>query len=245
MIFETYFSKELEQLEEEKYKKSIIIMIDVLRASTTICSMLFNGAKEVLPCPNPDDAWQRYRERDGINCVLAGEARLKLPKGFGLGNSPTENTSDKVKDKTIILSTSNGTKIFTKAVPANYRIIGSFVNADAVIDFILRNKQGTNNIIILCAGEYGEPCEEDLLCAGYFIDHLMQDKQDVLKAHSKEAELLYLDNKDDIPTALNKCKHSQDLYDLGLRKDVEFAGKLNICSVIPLISRQNIITSAK
>ena len=95
MHFYTFFPKEYDDMQSDFFDDAIVIMIDVLRASTTICASFFNGTKEVIPFVSPKEAYNYYLNReDKENYILSGEINLELPKGFMLGNSPNENKKD-------------------------------------------------------------------------------------------------------------------------------------------------------
>jgi len=114
-------------------------MCDVLRASSTICSALYNGAKEIIPTTNSEQAMNIYVGLDRESRFVGGEQNLQKPSGFDAGNSPTEYTKEKVAGKTIILTTTNGTPLFTKAKSSKVRLIAAFVNFNTVLDKIEEN----------------------------------------------------------------------------------------------------------
>lgn len=246
MHFYTFFPKEYDDMQSDFFDDAIVIMIDVLRASTTICASFFNGTKEVIPFVSPKEAYNYYLNReDKENYILSGEINLELPKGFMLGNSPNENKKDIVQNKSIILTTSNGTKIFKTATSALYRIIGSFVNIDAVVSFIIKNveKKYIKKIVLLCAGEKGLLCLEDILCAGMFIYKLVPNyNNNSFSDTAKLAVDFFNFNKNNFNDILENAQHSKELYNLGFENDILFAGTLNKCPVIPFVNKHNIIS---
>ena len=117
---------------------ALVVMIDVLRASSTICASLYNGAKEVIPVENTDKAVHIYSSLSKEIRFLGGERGGVKLKGFDAGNSPLDYKEELVKGKSVVLTTTNGTVIFQKAKKALYRIIGGFVNLTMVHNFLLQ-----------------------------------------------------------------------------------------------------------
>jgi 2-phosphosulfolactate phosphatase len=143
-----------------------VIVIDVLRASTTICYALAAGAKAVIPCLEVDEA-QRFAQRHGPGAVLLGGERGGLPiAGFDLGNSPGEYTAERVGGRTIAFTTTNGTKAMQLCGEAERVTIGAFVNLSAVCRGVLHALNAGRTAHLLCAGTGGEITAEDVLLAG-------------------------------------------------------------------------------
>jgi 2-phosphosulfolactate phosphatase len=146
---------------------STVVVIDLLRASTTICQAIASGATEVVPFLEVDDAMAAAAEaadRDMI--VLGGERGGRRIEGFDLGNSPAEYTAKAVGGRRVFLTTTNGTRALNHARLARRVLVGSFVNLSAVADSI----RSESRIDILCAGTDGEVTREDVLAAGAMID---------------------------------------------------------------------------
>lgn len=220
------------------YDNSIVIMIDVLRTSTTVCSALFNGAASIIPCNSYEQAKYIYGEQKNKRLfILAGEENSVPPEGFTLGNSPLEYTIDVVKNKTIILATSNGTKIFEKAETAVHKVIGSFVNARTVLEFVESSmKFNVDKIITICGGSNREIAAEDVLCAGMYLDEISAN---FTTAEVSDAAKIAIDffvaNHDNIQNVVSQSKHAKTLRSKGFAKDIAFASTLNRCAVLPLI----------
>ena len=147
-----------------------VVVIDVLRASTTIVHALEAGAAQVIPCLEVDDAQRIAAELDEADVLLGGE-RNGLPiDGFDLGNSPTEYTAEMVRDKTIVFTTTNGTRAMSRCSEADRVLIGAFVNAQAIFERLV----GVSQIHLLCAGTRGEYGRDDVLLAGLLVDRLQR-----------------------------------------------------------------------
>ena len=154
----------------EELAGGTVVVIDVLRASTTIVHALEAGAKEIIPCLEIEDAHAAAAGLSRAEVVLGGE-RGGLPiDGFDLGNSPTEYTPQTVGDRTVVFTTTNGTKAIRKCGQADRVLIGSFVNAAAVY----RQLIGQSEIHLLCAGTRGEHGQDDTLMAGLLVDRLQR-----------------------------------------------------------------------
>ena len=146
----------------EELAGGTVVVIDVLRASTTIIHALAAGAKEVIPCLEVEEARAVAAKYPRDTVVLGGErAGLKID-GFDLGNSPREYTPERVGGKTVVFTTTNGTRAMQMCRLAKRVLVGAFVNAESVAD-----KLGdTSNIHLLCAGTDGKVSAEDSAAAG-------------------------------------------------------------------------------
>lgn len=144
------------------------LVIDVLRASTTIVTALAHGCLEVLPVAEVDEARRRARGLSGA--LLAGERGGDPPAGFDLGNSPLEFTRARVAARTIVFTTSNGTRALLAARPAVAVGVAGFVNLSAAADWALGQQR---DLVVVCAGELGARSLEDETCAGLLVDRVL------------------------------------------------------------------------
>ncbi len=129
--------------QEEDIRDKTVVVIDVLRASSTMTTALYNGAKGVIAVGDMDDASKISHNLDSLSFLLCGEKDGVKIEGYDLGNSPLEHTAEVVEDKTIILNTTNGTKAIKRSGLAERIIIGSFVNLDAIINHLERQRDST------------------------------------------------------------------------------------------------------
>lgn len=228
---------------ESLFDNTIVIMIDVLRASTTIVYALNNGAKEVIPSDSLEKAIKIYNNLNKEVRFLGGERNNIKPSGFDAGNSPTEYLHEVVADKSIILTTTNGTRIFMKAKQAKHRIVASFANKSAVLENILKNLDGSqeNKIIFLCSGNGGRLSYEDTLCAGALIFELDKRFSDVIKSDTAlAASNLYCLHSKDLISFLKNCEHAKRLIDIGFESDVDLCLKTDTCPVVPIVGTSSI-----
>jgi 2-phosphosulfolactate phosphatase len=243
MKVDTFFTTNFVE-KEEQFANSIVIMIDVLRASSTIANALLHNAKEIIPVESTEKAVELYSKLSRETRLLAGERNGVKPAGFELGNSPLEFNTDTIKGKTIILTTTNGTKLYQKAKKARIKIIGSFVNSDSVINYIdkllLQDVSNEVSIQFLCAGSHGQFSYEDTLCAGFFIYKLIQLRSDLeLSDASHAAKSLYLQFSENLKDFLKTKEHPSFLKSIGLGDDIDFCLELNKCPVVPVIHTYN------
>ncbi len=147
-----------------------VVVIDVLRASTTIIYALDAGAREVVPCLEIADAQKLADQLPTDEIVLGGEREGVLIDGFDLGNSPEDYTPDRVEGKTVIFTTTNGTRAMIHARMADEVLVGAFVNAGAIVDRLVDREK----VSILCAGTDGRISEDDAMVAGLLVDRLQR-----------------------------------------------------------------------
>jgi 2-phosphosulfolactate phosphatase len=150
-----------------------VLVIDVLRASTTIVTALSNGCRAIVPLDDPDEA--RRRAAATADALIAGERRGEPLEGFDLGNSPLEFTREQVDGRTLFLTTSNGTKALLAARPAAAIGVAGFVNLSAAAAWA--HAQG-RDVVLLCSGERGDRSLEDEICAGLLVDRLREVSPD-------------------------------------------------------------------
>jgi 2-phosphosulfolactate phosphatase len=153
--------------QEDEVKGKVVVVIDVLRAASTIVTALNNGARGIIPVADMGSAGQIAQNLDPSGYLLCGEKDGKPIEDFHLGNSPEAYTGERVKDKTLILYTTNGTPTLVRCSGAKELIIGSFLNAAAVAEHLKSKK--AEDIIFVCSGWKSRLSFEDTLCAGYML----------------------------------------------------------------------------
>jgi 2-phosphosulfolactate phosphatase len=149
-----------------------VLVVDVLRASTTMVAALGHGAAAIVPVATPEEA----RERAGAaepGCLVAGERRGEKVDGFDLGNSPLEFTAERVAGRTIMFTTSNGTRALLASREATAIGIAAFVNAAAAAAWAVDEGR---DLTIVCAGDRGRHSMEDHVCAGLLVDRVVAAK---------------------------------------------------------------------
>jgi 2-phosphosulfolactate phosphatase len=147
------------------------VVIDVFRATTTILTALENGAAAVIPFDDAKKARAFAARQPSGELLLCGEQKTRKIKGFDLGNSPLEFTTDIVRDKTIALCTTNGTKALIAATSAAEVLVGCVRNYRAAAKRILKSGR---DVTLVCSGSAGKVSGEDSLCAGLIVHALMK-----------------------------------------------------------------------
>ncbi len=227
-------------VEQERLSGKSLVLIDVLRASTTICQSLSAGARAVIPVESSGEAAE-LRAKIGVeNTVLGGERKGLKIDNFDLGNSPLEYTSDRVFEKTVILTTSNGTKSYSRAIQSNPIITGCLVNISAVAGRVAREGK---DLIIICAGNEGDFSLEDTICGGMLIDKIINaEKMSVgLNDAGSLALLLYDSNRNSLEEAIAGGMHGRYLKEMGFCDDVIMASKVDSIPVLPTLHDSRII----
>jgi len=229
-----------EEIKNIELAGKLVVIIDVLRASSTIVTALTNGCRGFIPILSPDQAKKKAQQFEEERVLLGGEREGIKIEGFDLGNSPREYKREAVKDKTIIFSTTNGVKTLEMVKGAHRIIIGSFLNLQAVCNYCT-NYRG--DILIICAGKEGRFSLEDTACAGMIINSL----RDVFSGACQEsdvnstAQLLYVKFGNNILEILRKSQHGRYLKSIGLDEDLKFCSQLDLFHIVPIF-RDGIIS---
>ncbi len=210
------------------------VVIDVLRASNTIITAIANGAKELIPVSTVDTAVKISRNLFGGSTILGGERNTKRIEGFNLGNSPYEYSEDKVKSKSIVFYTTNGSKAVLKGKFSEYLYICGFINMAAVVSQLGKS---SSDIEIICSGNAGGFSMEDVVCAGMLAGELAKIRMDLDYSDSaKAAVMLHKTAGKDILKMLMESEHGKVLKANGFEEDLLYCSKLNTTDVIPYLS---------
>ncbi len=221
--------------EELFFTNKRTIVIDILRATTTIVTALNNGAKEIIPVNSIEFAMKVSGNSFGGHTLLGGERNSVKIDGFALGNSPLEYTKEIVEGKSIVLFTTNGSGAIVKAKFSKELLIASFLNAGRIAEYI--NKVG-KDVEILCAGNNGRFSFEDSLCAGKIISEIEEQNDNLeLNDGSKMCAILFKKNRKKIKKTMKESDHGKKLIEKGFKDDITFASKENIIDVIPVYDK--------
>lgn len=210
-----------------------VVVIDVLRASTSICKALASGARAVIPTSGRGEAGDMWTKIGSDIAVLAGEQEGVKIENFQLGNSPFEFSSETIGDKFVVMATSNGTPLFGRSKKAALVITCGLVNISKVADKILT---AGHDVLIACAGKDGQFSLEDTLCGGLLIDKIQSVKPDVeLNDAGKMAHLFFETRKENLAFSIAQGEHGRYLQNIGFEKDVEFAAQVDTIPVLPVL----------
>jgi 2-phosphosulfolactate phosphatase len=223
---ETCFSPAL--YEPERHDGSVVVIIDILRASSAICTAFENGAESIIPVATVPEA-KEYKEK---GYLIAAERDGYVLDFADFGNSPFNFTPEKVAGK-IIVSTTNGTGIIKIASSAGFIIIGSFLNISALAGWISKQER---NVVLFCAGWKNRFNIEDTICAGAIAERLMATSLYSTICDSTLAALdLWSLAKKDIPGYVEKAAQRSRLRDKKLDDCIPFCLTMDYTSKIPVI----------
>ncbi len=216
---------------------SIVVIIDVFRATSTIASALYNGAKCVIPVDSVPKAIEISKNIGGI---AAGERDGMIAEGLQHGNSPLEYNRDFIENKTLVLTTTNGTRLLQMALDNNADTIvsGSFPNLSAVCDFLLAEKK---NVVLGCAGWKDRFNLEDTLFAGAVISRI--EKEFTIHCDSSlMAETMYAKHKNKMMEFAPKLTHYHRLVErFGLIEDIQFCLTNDVANVLPVYKEGKLV----
>jgi len=223
----TYFKGEFE----------IVVVIDVLRATSAICTAFQYGVAAIIPVPTLEEALA-YKQQG----YLAGaERKGQIVEGFDFGNSPFSYMKEEFKGKEIVLTTTNGTKSLDVAKDADIVIVGSFLNLKAMFHWLEKKNL---NILCLCSGWQDKFNLEDTICAGAICDYLISTgKFTSVEDSSIAAKYLYLSAKDNYLGYLKSSSHRRRLKNLNLNEDIKYCLTPNQTNVIPILKNGKLVVS--
>lgn len=207
---------------------SIVVVIDILRATSSIVYGIDNGATAIIPVAHVEDCLT-YANK---GFLLAAERDGSVVEGYDFGNSPFSYIKEKVAGKTVVLTTTNGTKALHMARErAHQVVIGSFLNLGILCDWL---KVQNKSVLLLCAGWKDQFNLEDTLFAGAVVTALRKDFTH-FDDSSVAAEDLYQLARNDLRKYIHKSSHSHRLAKLNIEEDVVFCLQLDICKAIPML----------
>lgn len=215
-------------------ENSIVVVIDILRATSSITYGMDNGAEAIIPVAQVEDCLA-YADK---GYLLAAERNGEVVVGYDFGNSPFSYTKEKVAGKTIVLTTTNGTKAMYMAQErAHQVVVGSFLNLSSLCNWL---KVQDKDVLLLCAGWKDKFNLEDTLFAGAVVNVLRKDFVHFDDA-CVAAEDMYLLAKDDLRGYLKKSSHNHRLEQLNIEEDVKFCLKVDICKAIPVLEGEKLV----
>ena len=235
MIIDLAFT--LHELGKKELAGKSVVVVDALRATTTVTVGLENGAAAFIPVATIEEA----REWVAANpdYLLAGERRAMPLEGFHLGNSPRDYRPDKVRGKTIVMTTTNGTQALVAAGGGAEVFIGSFLNLGALCERLIEAERDT---LIACSGEKDLFCLEDTVCGGAIVERLEKTGIPLIKTDAaSSAKILYEQCEGNVYGMLCTCEWGVYLEGLGLGKDVRFCAQVDSSKLVPVYRDGRII----
>ncbi len=218
--------REFEQYEEGF---ELIVVIDVLRATSAICAAIENGVKGIIPVDSVDEA-RAYLKK---GYLAAAEREGQIVEGFPMGNSPISFLNPELKGETIVLTTTNGTKAIKIAENKETVIIGSLNNLGSLTKWLIRQERNT---LVLASGWKDKFNLEDTICAGAIIDGVVESGKFASKEDSSvAAKFIYRSAKENIFSYLKASSHRRRLRKLNLNADVNYCLTPNNLTAIPIL----------
>jgi len=218
-------------VDELYFTGKTVVVIDVLRATTTIITALHNGAKEIIPVDSIEFATKKTANSFGGKTLLGGERNTKIIDGFNLGNSPLDYTSETVEGKSIILFTTNGSKAIVKTKFAKNTFLGSFLNLETLAEYLIKLN---NDVVVLCSGSSGMFNLEDTVCAGKLIRKIQKINPDIVLTDASNASIhLNVAFGKNVKKMLSESEHGTTLLENSFEEDINFASQLDIVGLIP------------
>ncbi|MBX5466255.1 MAG: 2-phosphosulfolactate phosphatase [Firmicutes bacterium] len=201
-------------------------VVDTLRATTTMVTILAHGGTAVLPVAEMEQALAlraRYPE-----ALVGGERNNRRPKGFDAGNSPREYGSERVAGRRVILTTSNGTQAIARCVGAAWLAAAALVNASAAAQALTAVG---DEALVVCAGGHGHPALEDVLAAGALVE---QWPEEGWGDGARIAVAVWRQHRRDLLGALRTAAHGRELEAMHLEGDIEDAARVDDFAVVPV-----------
>jgi 2-phosphosulfolactate phosphatase len=222
------------EFSEAQAKGTHVVMIDVLRASSTIVQACANGIERIIPVCQVEDATKLAPTLEKRKTLLGGEREGRMIEGFDLGNSPLEYASKAVKGKTLIFSTTNGTVAIAQSAAAKEIVVGCFLNLSAVITHLLSLRP--KKIAFLCAGNQGQLSLEDFVCGGLMVRKLARSYRGKLVLNDGAVAATALaDTMTDIGEVVRSSTHGRRLAELGFQSDLEFCSRIDKYATVPVV----------
>jgi len=214
---------------------AIVVVIDIFRATSAIVTAFYNGVSKMIPVATVEEA--KEYQRNGF--LAAAERDGEVMEGFELGNSPFGYMNNKVKGKTIAISTTNGTQAIEASRKSSKILIGSFLNIDVLCEYLLSQNK---NVILLCAGWKNKFNLEDTVFAGAVVHKLTEDGSNTIDCDSAiAAKHLYELAKGNLFDFLSDSSHRKRLAKLDLERDIKYCLTPNQCPIIPVMEGKYLV----
>jgi 2-phosphosulfolactate phosphatase len=225
----------VQHLTPQDVQGRVVAVIDVLRASTTIAVALANGARAVIPFESSEEAVMRSKQMERGAFLLAGERRMLKMEGFDLGNSPAEHSAEAVEGKTVLLTTTNGTKALLSLQGARDVVVASYVNLTGVGTMLRAALRGGADITLVCAGQDRQFALEDAACAGRYVSNVSKRLADIdVNDAALAASLIDRKYGDNLLRLFNTAAHGRALAAAGFEGDLAACAAVDSYPVIPI-----------
>ena len=220
------------ELEGTPIQDAAALVIDVIRATTTLTEALANGATAVYPVESPEEALRIANSLGREDTIICGERKGLPIEGFDLGNSPREFTGERVEGKKLVMTTSNGTRAFLAAQEAHEVVAASFLNLSAAAGAVA----GRDYVVVLCAGKEDRLSLDDTLCGGHLVRHLVDggESEADLNDGALAALTLARQHPPSADVFLN-TRAGQALTGIDLADDLPFCAQVDRHDLVPVM----------
>lgn len=223
MKVHTILSPQLFSLFSKEVANNQVLIIDILRATTSMVVMLENGANSVRPVAGVDEALRLKQENPDL--LIAGERNGFKVEGFEFGNSPQEFTADKVAGQSLVITTTNGTQALSLSLEASDIWVGGFLNMDALVGAIFNKGK---DVFLFCAGWKGHVNLEDTLFAGAVAEALVEKGCEIADDASRAAMTLWKGAQSDLQGFLAEASHVKRFQSMHAESDLDVCLQLNV-----------------
>lgn len=218
-----------------KGEYDVVVVIDVLRATSAICAAFDNGINSIIPVATIEEA----REYQAKGFLVGAERKGQIVEGFDFGNSPYSYMNPALKGKDVVLSTTNGTKALSIAAEAPTVVVGSLLNLDVLCDWLIEQNKNT---LCLCSGWQDKFNLEDTICAGAIMDNLLNTgKFQSNEDSSIAAKYLFQSSSENPLGFLKSSSHRRRLKNLNLNEDIKYCLTPNTSSSIPILKNGKLV----
>jgi 2-phosphosulfolactate phosphatase len=213
-------------------KNRVAVVIDVFRATSVIATALAHGAKSIAVASEINEAVTMFRQYGFEHCLLGGERKLNPIEGFHYGNSPSLYANDSVRDKVVVLTTTNGTKAVHACKPAKAIYACALLNCSAVATKLIEQ---VDDITIVCAGSHQEFSLEDAFCAGMLLSEVEKMVSIDTCDFGAALKTMYEKSRDNAKDFLTHSKAYRALQANGYEEDIDFCLQKNVYPVVPKV----------
>ncbi len=216
-----------------------VVIIDIFRATSAICAAFESGIDSLIPVATLEEA-KKYKDQ---GYIVGAERNAEIVEGFDFGNSPLTFKDGKYKNKSIVLTTTNGTKAVEMAKPANKVVVGAFTNFSALCDYLEKEDK---DVLLLCAGWKGRFNLEDTLFAGAVADRISKNLRFTNLSDSSIASInIYKKAKKDIYKFLGESSHRKRLSRLNMEEDIIYCLTFDNSEIVPVLEENAFIKNHK
>ncbi len=230
MKIDVCFSPALYPYYDVDNENTVVVVVDIFRATTTMCAAFENGAKSIIPVASIEEAIE-YKEK---GYLVGAERNVKRCDFADFGNSPFDYTAEKVNRKEIVFTTTNGTQAIEMASKCDQLIIGAFSNISAVAKYCTSHQK---NVMVLCAGWNNRFNIEDTLFGGALAYLLKKEGFAITSDSAMVALDMWLQAKSDVRSYINKTEHIQRLIANNLADSVDYCLEQDVVSIVPIYDK--------